>query len=132
VRVSARRRKGYAHSLTAGRHVVIADEPTDRGGSDAGPTPTQLLALSLASCTAITVEMYADRKGWELGAVEVDVDYELKPREAWARFEVVLKLPDDLPDEHAERLAAIAPRCPVHRTLKGEVEITDRVERIAA
>jgi putative redox protein len=132
VKVSARRRKGYAHSLTAGRHVVIADEPSDRGGSDTGATPTQLLALSLASCTAITIEMYADRKGWELGAVEVEVDYELKPREGWACFDVLLKLPENLPDDQAERLVEIACRCPVHRTLTGAVEIQDRLERLAS
>jgi putative redox protein len=57
MRVSARRRKGYAHSLTAGRHTLIADEPPDKGGTDTGATPGQLLALSLASCTAITIEM---------------------------------------------------------------------------
>jgi putative redox protein len=132
VKVSARRRKGYAHSLTASHHALIADEPRDRGGSDTGPTPTQLLAMSLASCTAITIEMYADRKGWELGVLEVEVDYELKPREGWSRFDVVIKLSEELPDERAESLAVIASRCPVHRTLKGEVEITDRLERVAS
>jgi putative redox protein len=131
MRVSARRRKGYAHSLTAGRHVVIVDEPEDKGGSDTGATPTQLLALSLASCTAITIEMYAGRKGWDLGDVEVDVDYELKPRERHARFDVTIKLPEELPDDQAESLKAIASKCPVHRTLLGDVEIDDRIERVA-
>lgn len=127
--VSARRRKGYAHSLTAGRHTLIADEPHDRGGADAGATPMQLLALSLASCTAITIEMYADRKGWDVGDVEVLVDYALEPREGGAKYDVVIKLPEALPAEQADRLREIAHKCPVHRTLKGHVEIEDRVER---
>ena len=131
MRVSARRRKGYAHSLTAGNHTLIADEPLDRGGTDTGARPTQLLALSLASCCAITVEMYADRKGWDLGELVVDVDYELDPT-GTSRFEVVLNVPTELSDEQVERLKVIAGKCPVHRVLmhEGEVVIEDRVERV--
>lgn len=129
MRVSARRRKGYAHSLTAGNHTLIADEPPDAGGTDTGPRPTQLLALSLASCCAVTVEMYADRKEWDLGELEVDVDYELDPKRT-SRFEVVLKVSGELSDEQVERLTMIAGKCPVHRVLLGEVEIEDRVERV--
>jgi putative redox protein len=129
--VSARRRKGLAHSLTAGRHTLIGDEPEHKGGTDTGPTPSQLLALSLASCTAITIEMYADRKGWDVGALEVEVEYDLGLREGRARFEVVLKLPESITDEQLERLIAIAHRCPVHRTLMGQVEIVDRAVRVA-
>ena len=70
-----RRRKGYEHEIEIREHRLIADEPEDRGGGDQGPKPTELLAASLASCTAITIEMYADRKGWELGEVEVAVDF---------------------------------------------------------
>ena len=81
MKVSARRRKGYAHSLTAGHHTLIVDEPAEKGGTDTGPTPGQLLALSLASCTAITIEMYADRKGWDVGDLEVEVDYEVERRQ---------------------------------------------------
>lgn len=128
MRVSARRRKGYAHSLTADSHTLIADEPPRTGGSDTGPSPTQLLALSLASCTAITIEMYADRKQWDVGDLQVDVDYELDPK-GTSRFEVVLKLPAALSDEQVDRLTVIAGKCPVHRALTGDVEIEDRIER---
>jgi len=62
VKASARRRKGYAHTVTFDHHTLIVDEPEDEGGADAGPRPTALLAMSLASCTAITIEMYAERK----------------------------------------------------------------------
>jgi putative redox protein len=131
MKVSARRRKGYAHSLTAGHHTLIGDEPQDKGGSDTGPEPSQLLALSLASCTAITLEMYAERKGWNVGDVEVEVDYEIASREGRARFDVTIRLPEGLPDDQVASLLAIAAKCPVHRTLKGEVEISDRVETVA-
>lgn len=132
MKVSARRRKGYTHTLTAGHHTLIADEPEHNGGSDEGPTPGQLLALSLASCTAITIEMYAERKGWDLGELEVEVDHGPRPREGPARFDVTLKLPPELGNYEAQALLAIASRCPVHRTLKGEVQITDRIERVGS
>ncbi len=129
MRVSARRRKGLAHSLTAGHHTLIADEPPDVGGGDTGPRPTQLLALSLAACTAITIEMYADRKQWDVGDLQVDVDYDLDPK-ATSRFDVVLRLPTALSDEQVARLQVIAGKCPVHRVLTGDVEIADHIERV--
>jgi putative redox protein len=132
MKVGAKRRKGYAHSLTVRHHTLIADEPHDRGGTDTGPTPMQLLALSLASCTAITIELYAARKGWDVGEVEVEVDYKLEKGELATRYDVLLKLPRDLSDEQVESLRVIAGRCPVHRALTGEVEITDAVERLPA
>jgi len=128
LRVSAKRRKGYAHSLTAGHHTLIADEPEDKGGSDTGASATQLLALSLAVCTAITVEMYADRKQWDVGDPTVEVDYDLN-REGKSRFDLTITLPTDLSDQQVERLKVIAGKCPVHRALIGDVEINDRVER---
>ena len=127
-RVTARRRKGYAHSVEFEHHALIFDEPPDQGGADTGPRPTAVLAMSLAACTAITVEMYADRKGWDVGAIEVAVDYEIEPK-GTSRFDVAVKVPTDLSDEQVERLEAIACKCPVHRVLTGDVEITDRVER---
>jgi putative redox protein len=109
---------------------LIADEPEDLGGRDAGPTPQELLALSLASCTAITVEMYAERKGWDVGLLEVEAGYESDAKGGCSRFDVVMKLPPELSDEQVDQLRAISSRCPVHRALVGEVEISDRVERI--
>ena len=85
--------------------------------------------MSLAACTAITIEMYADRKEWDVGDLEVEVDYELDPK-GTSRFDVVLKLPAALSDEQVDSLRVIAAKCPVHRVLMGEVEITDRVERV--
>jgi putative redox protein len=75
--------------------------------------------------------LYADRKEWGLGDVEVEVDYELNSN-GTSRFDVIVRVPPEVSDEQAERLQAIAGRCPVHRTLVGEVEINDRVERVRA
>jgi putative redox protein len=127
-KAGARRRKGFAHSLTAGKHTLIADEPPEKGGTDAGPEPTQLLALSLAACTAITVEMYAERKEWDVGDVAVDVDYQLDPK-GTSRFDVLIEVPGDVSEEQLGKLQSIASRCPVHRVLTGDVEINDEVRR---
>jgi putative redox protein len=125
--VSASRLQGYSHSLRARGHTLTADEPNSRGGSDAGPMPEELLALSLASCTAITIEMYADRKGWELGEVEVTVDYGAHEG-GRPRYDVLVTVPEELSDEQRERLRAIAGKCPIHTILLGEATITDQVE----
>lgn len=128
----ARRRQGYEHEVEIREHRLIADEPEDKGGGDAGPKPTELLAASLATCTAITIEMYADRKEWELGAVEVAVDYEEPSRETPASFDVRIKTAE-LSDEQRERILVIASKCPVHRTLAAQdVNITDELQVLEA
>jgi putative redox protein len=130
VRIAARRVEGYAHDVELeGGHGLRVDEPPDKGGTDTGPRPTQLLGASLAGCIAITVEMYARRKGWDVGAVEVDVEMSYEgpvPTD----FEVGLKLPADLDEEQRRRLLAIATKCPVHKVLAGEahVNVVERLE----
>ena len=129
----ARRRQGYEHELEIREHRLISDEPEERGGGDAGPTPTELLAASLASCTAITIEMYADRKEWELGQVEVAVDFGTPSSDGSPSFQVEIKTPADLTDEQRERVLEIAGKCPVHRTLAAQdVRIEDSLEMIEA
>ena len=124
----ARRVQGYTHEVEVDGHHVITDEPRGAGGNDEGPSPTRLLAASLASCTATTVEMYADRKGWELGAIEVEAELVSTERGQPARCMVEVRIPTPLTDEQADRIRVIAGKCPVHRALTGEVEIEDRVE----
>ena len=77
----------------------------------------------------MTMEMYAQRKGWDIGGVEVACEYTPAERGCPTRFELVLRLSDDLSDEQVERLRVIAAKCPVHRTLDGEVMFDERVER---
>jgi putative redox protein len=130
----ARRTRGYEHEIEIRQHRLIADEPEDEGGGDAGPKPTELLAASLASCTATTVEMYLDRKDVEIGEVEVAVDYEVPSKVGETpRFEVKIKIEAELTDEQRERVLVIAGKCPVHRTLMAQdVEINDALELIEA
>jgi len=108
-------------------HHLTADEPQDHGGDDSGPSPQELLAASLASCTAVTIEMYAARKGWDLGEVTVDVEYEPAQRGSPTRFVMEVQLPKELPEDQRERLMQIAAKCPVHRTLEGEVMFEESV-----
>jgi putative redox protein len=139
MRVVARRREseanqaaGYAHEVEIeGGHSLVVDEPVDVGGADSGPSPTRLVASALASCIAITMEMYAERKGWKLGAVEVQVDVEYEgqiPRS----FTASIRLPEGLDDEQRERLLVVARKCPVHKALKGEADVSvrDRIESL--
>ena len=129
MRATARRQNGsLTHEVEVRGHSVTADEPEERGGHDDGPSPQELLAVSLASCTAITIEMYAKRKGWDIGDVRVDVDYEPAQRGSPTKFKMVTHLPKELPDEQRERLSQIAAKCPVHRTLEGEVMFDEAVE----
>jgi putative redox protein len=124
----ARRVQGYTHEVEVDGHHVITDEPRESGGNDEGPSPTRLLTASLASCTATTVEMYADRKGWELGAVEVEAKVTSAERGEPTRYAVDVSIPSPLTDAQVDRIKEIAGKCPIHRTLSGEVEIEDRVE----
>jgi putative redox protein len=131
MRATAQRNEGtFRHTVQVRDHRLTVDEPTDSGGGDAGPDPQELLAASLATCTAITMEMYAARKGWDIGNVEVGVEYTPAERGCPTRFELVLRLPDDLPEDQVERLRVIAAKCPVHRTLDGEVMFDERIQRI--
>jgi putative redox protein len=125
---SSRRRQGFETEVVIRDHRLTVDEPTDVGGADAGPTPTELLAASLASCTAITMELYAERKGWELGAVEVDVEWP-NAVEGGRKLDVSIRIPAALSDEQRERLLVIAAKCPVHRALRADdLEISDSLE----
>jgi putative redox protein len=129
LRIVARRVEGYAHDVEVDGHAVRVDEPPEAGGDGSGPRPTQLLGASLAGCIAITVEMYAQRKGWDVGQVEVDVEMSYEGPVPTS-FEVGLKLPGHLDEDQRQRLLVIATKCPVHKVLAGEahVHVVERLE----
>jgi putative redox protein len=112
----------YAQTIRAGHHTIAADEPKSAGGEDAGPTPYGLLASALAACTSITLRMYADRKSWELGAIRVDVA--VTRTDGGERIERTIRFANALTDEQRSRLAEIADKTPVTKTLKRGTEIT--------
>ncbi len=121
---------GFSHRIDVRNHQLIADEPVEQGGDDDGPSPQELLAASLASCTAVTVEMYAKRKGWDLGPVEVVCDYAPAERGCPTKFTVELRLSSGCSPDQIEKLRIIAAKCPVHRTLEGEVMFEDHVKLV--
>lgn len=109
--------------LRAGAHHLVADEPAANGGSDAGPTPFGLLLSGLAACTAITLRMYAERKGWTVAAIEVDVRYDMDD-DGQPSIIRTITVPTDLPADHRDRLAGIAERTPVTLAVRAGTPIT--------
>lgn len=115
----------YDSVVTARRHVLHSDEPPSLGGSDTGPTPWELLLASLASCTAITIRMYAQRKEWTLDTVRVDAERDSSSGAITMRVQIA---GPDLDQEACERLEQIAHKCPVVRAVQQGIEIDKQVE----
>ena len=108
-----------------GRHMIVTDEPLSLGGTDEGPAPHELLPAALASCIATMVAMYAEKRGWKIGAASVDVSYdsEASPR----RFEIQLDLPAELSSEQLLRLERVAESCPLRRALEAGFTFEERL-----
>lgn len=111
----------YLNHVDVGRHRWLADEPEEVGGTDAGPAPFEMLAAALGACTSMTLRMYAERKGWPLRRVTVEVAHERDGRDD--RFLRTITLDGALDDEQRDRLLSIANRCPVHRVVEGSAQI---------
>jgi putative redox protein len=116
----------YVQSMRAGRHELTADEPPSVGGADAGPGPYNLVVAGLIACTSITLRMYADRKGWQLGPVHIDAtmrrdgDVEI--------IERTITLAATVTAEQQAKLAEIAEKTPVTKTLKRATTIVTRID----
>ena len=117
--------KNYQVTLQNGRHEFLADEPLDKGGEDAGPDPDELLEAALASCTAVTLRMYAERKKWPVAEIEVTVSFERVENKTV--FTKSIRINGGIDEIQRQRLKEIAERCPVSRTLLGEVEIKTNI-----
>ncbi len=116
----------YRQTITTGHgHVLAADEPESAGGTNAGPAPYELFLAGLGACTAITLRMYAQHKGWDIGELKVDLQL-LKNREGDARIDRVLSTDAALSDEQWEKLLAIAEKTPVTLTVKQGAPIATR------
>jgi len=125
--------EGYTTQMKVGNHYMLADEPESIGGNDFGPTPYDLLSASLSSCTAITVQMYVRRKGWDLKNIEVHTSYSRQhavdcehcdeDSSKIDTFSREIKLEGDLDEKQIKRILQIADKCPVHRTLHSETQV---------
>lgn len=114
----------YYTEVTAGENKIITDEPLEKGGQNKGFNPLEILATSLASCTAATLRMYIDRKGWEVPKINVKVELENNPQSNNAVF--TRKISYDsavLNEDQLKRLLAVAEACPVHKILHGNIEV---------
>lgn len=133
--------KGFAVEITAGPHNWRADEPASIGGTDTGPTPYDLLLGSLGACTAMTIRMVAEREKIPLDTVTVTLDHDRNHQtdcdhcdDSSARIEAInrtVSIAGDMSAAERDRLHGIADRCPVHRTLTGELHIHDIAGEVA-
>jgi len=121
----------YATSVDVSGHKIVADEPPNNGGEDAGPTPYDLLLASLAACTAITLRMYADRKQWNLKRLTVEISF-IRGADKSEHVNRRLQLDGDLNEEQRARIADIAERTPVTLTLKRGIPIITTLVSIPA
>ncbi|HLG34627.1 MAG TPA: OsmC family protein [Bacteroidia bacterium] len=119
----------YRTAITIREHTIIGDEPLKAGGNNEGPTAHELLVASLASCTSVTLRMYADKKGWKLNRVEVDAEMQRITESGVQRNIIVTKitLDGDLDDEQRKRLLDISGKCPVHKTLRSSFSISQQL-----
>lgn len=123
----------FQQRIRIGRHVIMADEPQSMGGRDSGPAPYDLLAAALGACKAMTMRLYANRKSWPLAKTQVHVVHDRIHAQDCAdcetkdghidEFRVAITLEGPLSDDQRARILEIADKCPVHRTLEGEVRV---------
>lgn len=123
VRASLGKEKYYTE-VVAGDNTLITDEPMDKGGQNKGFNPFEILATSLASCTAATLKMYIDRKEWDVEKINVEVELENFPLTKRAVFKRDISFEGtNLDEEQMKRLHTIADACPVHKILTNDIEI---------
>ncbi len=130
--------EAFKTTITAGKHELIADEPTTvPGGQNLGPDPYDLLLMSLGTCTVMTVKQYAQRKGWELGDIYMELRHNKSHVEDCetcedpsSKIDVIQKeliIKGSLTDEQKDKLLEISKKCPVHKTLLNELRIESSI-----
>lgn len=128
---------GFTTNMKVGDHFITADEPESVGGNNFGPNPYELVSAGLSACTAMTIQMYVKRKGWDLQNVEVHTSYSKQhaldcencedPNAKIDVFDREIKLTGSLDEKQINRILQIADKCPVHRTLHSETEVRTKL-----
>jgi len=128
---------GFTTQMKVGSHYMTADEPERVGGNNFGPTPYELVSAGLSACTAMTIQMYARRKGWDVQNVDVHTSYSKDhavdcencedPSAKIDTFNREIKLEGDLDEKQIARILQIADKCPVHRTLHSETQVITKL-----
>jgi putative redox protein len=106
-------------------NLVMADEPLDKGGKDAGFSPKELLVAALSACTSATLRMYIERKGWDIS--EIKVETELTESEGTSTFSRKLVFAGEVTDDQKKRLMVVANACPVHKILLSHIEFKTEI-----
>jgi putative redox protein len=112
--------------LVDGRHRLVTDQPQEVGGTGLGPSPHELFPAAFAGCVAVTLAAYARTKGWDLGDLSVDVDYD--HRSTPRRLETSIRLTGDLTESQLERLEKVASACPLRRSIETGMEFVDLID----
>ena len=128
---------GFTTQMTVGNHTMMADEPTSYGGNDFGPSPYELVSAGLSACTAMTVQMYVKRKGWDLQNIEVHTSHTKLAKQAFENgeqkeikvdtFNREIKLKGNLDEKQIQRILQIADKCPVHKTLHSDMQVITKL-----
>jgi putative redox protein len=137
VQVKGRASDKYRQTIKAGTHSLVADATKEFGGNADGPEPHELLLSALGACTSITMQMYAQRKGWDLQDVTVDLKEEQiedpnEPGKKISKITRQISVSGNLPAEQIEGLKAIADKCPIHKLLSGHKIIATEIKPLTS
>ena len=117
--------KHYLAEAKMRNHFSVIDEPVSDGGVDNGPTPVEYLLTAIGGCVSITLRMYAERKGWDVGKITVNVTQVIENNERSLTEEISFE--KEITDEQRKRLLLMAGKCPVAKMIKGETKIATRI-----
>jgi len=122
--------ENYQAIISTGKHKLVADEPIEKGGKDSGTEAHNFLCAGLASCTAITLKMYLNRKGWDLGAIQVDCELKRVIESGIQKTSInqLIKFGTNPNDVQKKRILIIAGKCPVHKTLSSGIDINTQIK----
>jgi putative redox protein len=137
VQVKANAKDHYRQSIKASDHAIVSDAPKEFGGKEIGPNPHELMLAALGSCTSMTMQMYAQRKEWDLQNVTVDltedqVEDANEPGKKVTKITRKISVDGNLTQEQIDGLKAIADKCPIHKLLSGSQQIATEINRLTS